>query len=262
MNHPAESVNAENVQNEPGEGFKFKSIYIWDEQEHADPAHAAARPRQRSVSLRLSLVLAAMLAIWAGWHWWDARPVSHGPGMVAPYEPLQGIPQRGGFEKNDYALTPVASFQAEARVLGVERYWFGREADLSPVDLALGWGRMSDESVLDHVDIDQSGRFYRWHVNGWPIPRQEIESNSANMHMIPSSDEVADTLKSLRTGEVVAIAGHLVSVRGDDGWQWNSSTTRLDTGAGACEIVYVEHCHVVAKPVIKPPSNPAATASR
>ena len=39
-----------------------------------------------------------------------------------------------------------------------------RESDLAPVDLALGWGRMSDEAILKDIQISQSGRFYFWHT--------------------------------------------------------------------------------------------------
>jgi hypothetical protein len=74
--------------------------------------------------------------------------------------------------------------------LSSERYSLGREADLSPVDLALGWGKMSDEAVLSKINITQSNRFYYWHVDAFPIPRREIEINSANMHMIPADDRI------------------------------------------------------------------------
>ena len=61
-------------------------------------------------------------------------------------------------------LKPLAGFSVEARVLSREDYSVGREADLSPTDLALGWGRMRDDDVLSRLDISQGGRFYsyRW----------------------------------------------------------------------------------------------------
>ena len=99
---------------------------------------------------------------------------------------------------------------------------------------------MSDETVLAGIDISQGGRWYRWHTSGFPIPRREIERHSANMHMIPADDDVADALDEVRVGHVVSLRGHLVEVRGDDGWRWRSSLTRDDTGARACELVYVE----------------------
>jgi hypothetical protein len=31
-----------------------------------------------------------------------------------------------------------------------------------------------------------------------------------------------------------------VDVSAPDGWQWRSSRTRTDSGAGACEVIWVE----------------------
>ncbi|MCW9000949.1 MAG: hypothetical protein OQK04_19715, partial [Kangiellaceae bacterium] len=119
------------------------------------------------------------------------------------------------------------------------------EADLSPVDLALGWRNMSDESVLEKIDISQSGRFYRWYVDSFPIPRREIEVHSANMHLIPSNELVADTISKVRKGDIVEISGSLVSVVSNkDGWRWKSSLTRNDTGSGACELIWVEDIYI------------------
>jgi len=78
-----------------------------------------------------------------------------------------------------------------------------------------------------------------WHVQHFPIPRQEIETHSANMHMIAATPAVERALKSVRVGQIVKLTGYLVEVRAADGWTWRSSLTREDTGAGACELVWV-----------------------
>ena len=137
-------------------------------------------------------------------------------------------------------LQPLAGFSIEARVLGREDYRMGREADFSPTDLALGWRRMREDEVLSRLDITQSGRWYRYRWQGQPpLPPQEIVRSSANMHMIPANAEVARTLRGVRRDDRVRIDGWLVQVDAPDGWRWRSSTTRDDTGAGACELVYV-----------------------
>ncbi|MEM9305154.1 MAG: hypothetical protein AAGE01_23795 [Pseudomonadota bacterium] len=148
------------------------------------------------------------------------------------------------FEFLEFTITPVASFEIEARVLGRKNYRLGSAADLSPIDLALGSGPMSDEVVLDRIDISQSGRFYRWRTDVLPIPRREIEHNSANMHLIPASASVEDQLRQIRKGHIVQLKGHLVNVDRDDGWYWRTSKTRTDTGGGACELVFVERVTV------------------
>ena len=142
-------------------------------------------------------------------------------------------------------LTTRAHVEITARVLSRKDYSWGADADLVPVDLALGWGRMSDSDVLAKIDITQSGRFYYWHVKEFPIPRREIETSSANMHMIPADPDVKRQLDQVREGQLVRIEGFLVDARRADGWRWNTSMTREDTGAGACELIYVESLSIV-----------------
>ena len=182
--------------------------------------------------LKRLLVIAVISA--AALHWWTGRPVVHGPGQVAPDAPVQELlADASVFRFNDYTVTPLATFEMRARVLSREDYYLGREAELSPVDLAVGWGPMSDESVLDNIDISQSGRFFHWRVNEFPIPRQAIETHSANMHFVPADDVVSRHLKRVRTGQVVSVKGYLVRIEADDNWHWQSSLRRDDTGNGA-----------------------------
>lgn len=199
------------------------------------------------MTLSRLLLLVALIGL-ATW-WFTERPVVHGPGVVAPDAPRQGDADgKTPFDLNGYRLTPLARFALEARVLGREDYSHDREAELSPVDLALGWGPMSDEQVLTDIDIRQGGRWYRWSVREFPIPRRAIERNSANMHMIPADAAIADQLDAVRTGSVIALHGYLVEARAADDWSWRSSLTRDDTGARACELIYVERLRVVGSP--------------
>jgi len=179
-------------------------------------------------------------------HYVTQREIEHGPGVLVAEEPYQGS---AGSAKEQiisgFQLTPLASFSVRARVLASRGYYCGREADLSPVDLALGWGRMSDEDVLKDISISQGGRFYYWHVSNFSIPREEIQSHSANMHMIPADDNVKKILQSIKVGNVVRIQGYLVEAKTNEGWRWKSSLTREDTGSGACELVLVQSLEVL-----------------
>lgn len=171
------------------------------------------------------------------------RPIVRGTGALAPDAPVQSELEDGAvtFEKYGFRVRPLAAFQLEARVLRTESYWgFGPDR-LSPVDVAFGWGRMSDEAVLAELEIDQYGRFYFWRYEGSPpIPRREIETSSANMHLIPATSEINSSLKKLRTGHIVRLRGYLVEARDDDGFVWKSSLSRADTGNHACELIWVE----------------------
>ena len=140
----------------------------------------------------------------------------------------------------DYTITPLASFQVAARVLGAKHYSLDRESSLAPVDLALGWGPMARDDVLATLDISQHGRFYHWKTDHFYIPRREIETNSANMHFIPASKEIEKKLKQIDEGDRIKFKGYLVKINASDGWYWVSSQTRNDTGGGACEVILID----------------------
>lgn len=165
------------------------------------------------------------------------------PPRVADDAPPLQSPVPGSqqpFRLQAATLTPLAGFSVQARVLSREDYRRGREAELSPTDLALGWGRMRDDAVLARLDISQGGRWYRYRWQGQPpLPPAEIVRSSANMHLIPATIEVAETLQDVRENDRVLIQGWLVEARAADGWRWRSSTSRDDSGDGACEVIYV-----------------------
>ena len=160
-------------------------------------------------------VLIALLALLIGWgalsHWRN-RAVTQPPGILAPDTPQQDNLGTDApvLQQGDVTLTTRAHFVVTARVLSREDYSWGADAKLIPEDLALGWGRMSDSSVLASIKITQSDRFYYWHVDQFPIPRREIETSSANMHMIPADAGVKRELDQVRVGQVVHFEGFLV----------------------------------------------------
>lgn len=187
------------------------------------------------------LVLA--LALWGGWNAWTHRAVAPPPGVLVPDAPRQttlAADDAQPFEFDGYRLTPLAGFELQARVLGTETYRFDRLASLVPTDLALGWGRMSDSAVLKRIDISQSGRFFFWQVTQFPIPQDELIASAANMHLIPANATVRRAIGSVRVGQVITLRGKLVEAQSPGGVTMRSSLRRDDTGAGACELIWVE----------------------
>ncbi len=186
------------------------------------------------------LIVFILLIGYGAYRHFSERPIITTPGAMTQALPNQTSSNHTSFNYHDYTITPLADFSIEARVLAKETYTFDRGASLSPIDLALGWGPMSDSGVLSQIRISQSNRFYYWHVDQFPIPREAIETNSANMHMIPADDAIEAQLKDVHVGQLVRIEGYLVQANAKDGFYWKSSLTRQDTGAGACELVFVK----------------------
>jgi hypothetical protein len=165
----------------------------------------------------------------AVWFWWHLSG-----GVVATTLPEGGLMYPG------YQIAPLEDYTIEARVLSRRDYRHDREAALAPTDLALGWGPMADDAVLDAIDVSQNNRWYYWRAAHLPMPAQEIATHSANVHVIAASADTAQALARITANDHVRLAGKLVEVRGDDGWRWRSSLSRTDTGAGSCEVLWLE----------------------
>jgi len=67
----------------------------------------------------------------------------------------------------------------------------------------------------------------------------------SNNHLLSTDDDVRDRVKTIRIGDQVRIRGYLSSYTGPTGTR-GTSTTRTDTGDGACETIYIEDFDIVA----------------
>lgn len=155
--------------------------------------------------------------------------------------PYQQQIKEGEILFKGFNIKPLAKFSANLKVLGVENYNLGKEAELSPVDFAVGWGVMKDEENLKNMKVSQGGRWYflKWDKE-IKLSTREIMSNTANIHIIPKSEYIEKIVKDIEVGDEIEIGGHLVLINKDN-WRWVSSLTRTDTGAGSCEILFVDY---------------------
>lgn len=145
-----------------------------------------------------------------------------------------------------WKLTPRARYQIAARVLHTRHYSFDWMSGVSPLDLALGWGELSQNAFDDQLHWRQSGRwfYYSWQDQP-PLAASYIREHAANVHIIPATSNLEQALKQLAEDNWVQLDGLLVDLEktGSDipsPQTASTSLTRTDQGAGGCEIMYVE----------------------
>lgn len=148
---------------------------------------------------------------------------------------------------DDFNFKALAEYKIKARVLSRNDFSVGKESEISPFDLALGWGPMSDQSIIDKIDISQRNRWYQWKADVLPIPAREISMNSANVHIIPKDENVEEKFDKVYKGSLIEMNGYLVEITTADGWRWKSSLKRDDTAGGSCELFWVEDLVVFDK---------------
>ena len=183
-----------------------------------------------------------LLAGAVAWVWHATRPVRYPPGVLVPQTPTQReVAAAAAWIRGGWTLRSLAEYEIRARLLSRRSYSRDPMADLCALDFALGWGRMSDQAVLDRVSVWQRGRFYFWSYDGAaPIPREEITVSSANVHLIPATPEVEASLERMRAGDLIWLRGRLVEATQPGRPTVRSSLRRDDSGPGACEVMWVE----------------------
>jgi hypothetical protein len=199
------------------------------------------KPIEASMS-RASLVFLVSL-LGAVCAFLNPRPSLPTDGLQAEGPVQSALEDERPFEHGEFTLTPRASYDLRARVLSVNRHRLGffREARLSPIDLFVGWERMSDPSIYSQISITH-GRTYwiGWGSEGPPIAEDEIWESHSNNHLIPASAAIRRQLSRLRPGQLVQLVGLLVDVSAPDGYSWGTSLTRTDRGVGNCELLFVQ----------------------
>lgn len=158
-------------------------------------------------------------------------------------EPVQTDPTREPFAetrgRREFRITPRGAYDVAARVGETERYRSGASGALIPWDFVLAWGAVTREPGWNRISFTQTGRFYLWSTRDASLDLGYVASHTANTHLIPGSSRVASALARVRRGDRVRLEGDLVDIDGPDGFAWRTSLTRTDTGAGACETLYV-----------------------
>ena len=179
---------------------------------------------------------------------WGDRAITQPPGELAREEPIQtNIESPKPILQTRFkaaTITPLAKYEITARVLSKERYSWDAPAKYAPVDIAVGWGLMSDSAVLDKLTIAQSGRWYTWRASDPATKVAEINKHAANMHLIAADKDIEKQINKLRPGAVVKLRGYLVKLEASDGFSFVSSLSRDDSGGGACEVMWVESVDV------------------
>ena len=116
---------------------------------------------------------AILLIITFTYFFWPEKVISYPSGQTAPDQPIQNnLILNKEWQKDEFNIKALAEYKIKARVLSRNNFSIGRESKISPVDFALGWGPMSDQDVIDKIEVTQSNRWYHWETETYPLPNQ------------------------------------------------------------------------------------------
>lgn len=167
------------------------------------------------------------------------------------------------FMRNGYSyeLTPLYDYSLNGLILHTQRYdtWYSisRTDKTFTKDVCMAWGDMLRQGTYKDstLKVKQDFRFCLFsYTNPGLVFNGDEFSNS---HLIASTPDIEWKIRSLEGGDQVRITGKLVNVKAvatgeTDSYErpeitWHTSVNRIDTGAGACEVIYVESVDILSR---------------
>ncbi|MFA5361704.1 MAG: hypothetical protein WC335_00440 [Candidatus Omnitrophota bacterium] len=181
--------------------------------------------------------------------------------LLQPFQEKPYVTAPIRFERDGYRyeLTPLYDYQISGLLVSKMDYKFFsiyKSSSVFPLDVCLLWGSNVGNRVYQYKRI----RFVqdcRWcNVEWWGDITFNFNEISNN-HLIFKEPRLESLARNLVSGDQIQITGKLVNVKAHSpgkneafnpsDLQWNTSIVRNDTGAGACEIVYVEGIRILKK---------------
>ncbi len=170
-------------------------------------------------------------------------------------EPRQTATRKDAFTAvyNDveYLIEPEYDYDLHGMVVSFRHHdgdsrMHSRSNDhLNMLDVCVVWGDNATNPLIHKIDF-WNGIF----TCVFKTKNQEAWDSFdiygiSNNHLISDDDFIRKQVKDIRIGDQIRVRGYLASYGSEGGGKRGTSTTRLDTGDGACETLYVDNFKIV-----------------
>ena len=202
--------------------------------------------------MRLINIVIAASFVWLIVSFWNRNEL---PRAIEVLDSLAGEPRqtttaRNSFNANyndiEYLVEPEYDYELYGLIVsyrhheGDSRMHFRANDHLNMLDICVVWGKNVTNPLLHKLDF-WNGIFT---CNVKTRNQEAWDSfdmyQLSNNHLISDDDFIRDRVKEISIGDQVRVRGFLASYSNEVGGKRGTSTTRLDTGDGACETLYVE----------------------
>ena len=169
-------------------------------------------------------------------------------------EPRQTVSRQSPFEVSwegvRYKVLPEYAYDLVGMVVSYRHHddnsRMHRLADdhLNMLDVCVVWGDNTMTAQLDKLDFWNG--IFTCNVKTRDMAAWEsFDMNQlSNNHLLSDDDDIRDRVRKIRVGDQIRVTGYLTSYESPGGLR-GTSTTRTDTGDGACETIYVERFEIL-----------------
>lgn len=116
---------------------------------------------------------------------------------------------------------------------------------LNMLDICVVWGNNTQGALLQKLKFWNGIFTCNVHTRDQEAWDSFDMDQLSNNHLISDDDYVRDQVRDIKIGDQIRVRGYLASYTNPAGGTRGTSTTRTDTGDGACETLYVERFDIV-----------------
>jgi len=207
--------------------------------------------------VNINNIVIAMSFVWLLVSFWNRNDLPRDIDYVAAVlnEPVQKATKKPSFDVIyngvDYLVEPRYEYDLSGMIVsfrhhdGESRMHRRANDHLNMLDVCVIWGDNTRNPRLSAISF--------W--NGIFTCNVRTKDQAAweafdmyqlsNNHLISDDEFVRDQVKDIKVGDQIRVRGYLASYSSEKGGTRGTSTTRLDTGDGACETIFVERFRII-----------------
>ena len=207
--------------------------------------------------MKISNIIIAVSFVWFLVSFWNRNDLPKNINYVENVlsEPMQSATQKAPFDAIyngvEYLVEPEYDYDLYGMIVSYRhhdsnsRMHFLANDHLNMLDVCVIWGDNTSNPHLDKIDfwngiftcVVQTRDQQAWDA----FDMYQLSNN----HLISTDDYIRDQVKDINVGDQIHVRGYLASYSSAGGGKRGTSTTRLDTGDGACETLFVEKFEIV-----------------
>lgn len=169
--------------------------------------------------------------------------------------PKQSAGQKDAFTANwlgrSYEIKPLYDYDLTGMIVSFRHHdgdsFMHRQSDdhLNMLDICVVWGETANNPFLDQFSF-WNGTF----TCNFSTSDQQAWAGFdifqiSNNHLLSDNERIRKQVEDIRVGDQIRVQGWLSSYTGPSGSERGTSTTRRDSGNGACETIFVNEFDIL-----------------
>ena len=207
--------------------------------------------------MKYNNVIIVISFVWLLVSWWHRNEI---PGSIDYVPELANEPEQKRTQKRPfelmfngvpYRVEPEYEYDLTGMIVsyrhheGNSRMHSLANDHLNMLDVCVIWGDNPRNNRLHKIDF-WNGIFTCNVKTRDPIAWENFDMRQlSNNHLISDNEYIRKQVHKIKIGDQIRVRGYLAGYTSGGGSKRGTSTTRTDTGDGACETIYVEQFRIL-----------------